>query len=60
MEYRDSPAIWYAEGWYSGRMTDARDEVAVAMTNFNIIRASALPPDESASFIATIRSSRYE
>jgi transcriptional regulator with XRE-family HTH domain len=60
MEYRDSPAIWYTEGWYSGRMTDARDEVAVAMTNFNIIRASALPPDESASFIATIRSSRYE
>jgi transcriptional regulator with XRE-family HTH domain len=60
IQYRDSPPIWYTEGWYSGRMTDAPDEVASAMTNFDIIRASALPPDESASFIATIRSSRYE
>jgi transcriptional regulator with XRE-family HTH domain len=60
MEYPDSPAIWYTEGWHSGRMTDAPDEVASAMTNFDIIRASALPPDESASFIASIRSSRYE
>jgi transcriptional regulator with XRE-family HTH domain len=60
MQYRDSPTIWYTEGWYSGRMTDAVDEVAIAMTNFDIIRASALPPDESASFIATVRGSRYE
>ncbi|MCW2931634.1 MAG: hypothetical protein JWM19_2596 [Actinomycetia bacterium] len=60
IEYSDKPAIWYTEGWYSGRLTDDKDEVSAAVTNFNIIRASAMPPGESASFVATVRGSRYE
>ena len=60
MEFPDKPPIWYAEVWNVGKMTDAKDEVSAAMTYFNLIRASALPPDQSARFIATVRSSRYE
>lgn len=60
MEFTDKPPVWYSEVWNVGRMTDAKDEVSAAMTYFNLIRASALPPDQSARFIATVRSSRYE
>src|SRR5712691_2091300 len=48
------------QGWSSGRMTDARDEVAAATENFNLIRASALSPGESVRFIGKIRVARYE
>jgi transcriptional regulator with XRE-family HTH domain len=61
MEYRDSAPIWYTDGWNeSGRITEDREEVAQAMTNFNLIRASALPPEPSKKFIATMRIQRYE
>jgi transcriptional regulator with XRE-family HTH domain len=60
MEFTENPPIWYTEGWYSGRMTDAKEEVAEAMTHFDLIRASALPPDESMRFVAKVRDSRYE
>jgi transcriptional regulator with XRE-family HTH domain len=60
MEFSDKPPIWYTEGWSSGRMTDAHDEVVAAMENFNLIRATALSPGESARFIGKIRVSRYE
>jgi transcriptional regulator with XRE-family HTH domain len=60
IEFTDSPAIWYTEGWYSGRMTEAKNEVASAKTYFDLIRASALPPDRSMRFIANVRNSRYE
>jgi transcriptional regulator with XRE-family HTH domain len=60
MEFSDKPPIWYTEGWSSGRMTDARDEVAEAITNFNLIRAAALPPEDSIRFIGKIRGERYE
>ena len=60
MEFTDKQPVWYSEVWNVGRMTDVRDEVSAAMTYFNLIRASALPPDQSARFIATVRSSRYE
>jgi transcriptional regulator with XRE-family HTH domain len=60
LEYRDKPPVWYTEGIWSGRMTADREEVANAMANFNIVRASALPPDQSAGFIETIRTSHYE
>jgi transcriptional regulator with XRE-family HTH domain len=60
MEFSDNSPIWYTEGWSSGRMTDSRDEVASAMANFNLIRASALPPGGSVRFIREIRDSNYE
>jgi len=60
LEFPDSPPIWYSEGWYSGRMAETKDEVSSAMTCFDIIRASALPPDESMRMIAEVRCSKYE
>ena len=43
-----------------GRMTEAKDEVLAAVANFDLIRASALSPEQSAEFIASVRGSRYE
>jgi transcriptional regulator with XRE-family HTH domain len=60
MEFSDKPPIWYTEGWSSGRMTDAPDEVAEQAMNFSLIRAAALPLDESIRFIEEIRRSHYE
>jgi transcriptional regulator with XRE-family HTH domain len=60
LEFPDSPPIWYTEGWYSGRMAETKDEVSSAMTCFDIIRASALPPGESMRMIAEVRCSKYE
>ena len=60
MEFPDKSPIWYAEGWNVGRTTDTKEEVSTAAVYFNLIRASALPPDQSARFIATVRGSRYE
>jgi transcriptional regulator with XRE-family HTH domain len=61
MEYRDSSPIWYTDGWYeSGRLSEDKDEVLQAMTNFDLIRASAMSPDRSVEFIATVRVQQYE
>jgi transcriptional regulator with XRE-family HTH domain len=60
IEYADSPAICYHGGWYMGRLTDSRSEVADALMSFDLIRASALPPDQSVALIKTVRGSRYE
>ncbi len=61
MEYRDSASIWYTDGWNeTGRVTEDREEVAQAMTSFNLIRASALPPEHSTEFISTVRIQRYD
>jgi transcriptional regulator with XRE-family HTH domain len=61
MEYRDSASIWYTDGWNeTGRVTEDREEVASAMTSFNLIRACALPPEHSKEFISTVRSRRFE
>jgi hypothetical protein len=60
IEFRDNPPIWYTEGWFSGRMTEAKDEVSEAMTWFDLIRASALSIDQTMRLIAKIRTSRYE
>lgn len=60
MEFPDNPPIWYTEGWHSGRMTDERDEVFAAMIHFDLIRASALSPERSVDFIASIRRAHYE
>ena len=60
LEFLESPPIWYTEGWYSGRMAETKDEVASAMTCFDLIRASALPPSESMQMIAEVRCGKYE
>lgn len=60
MEFPDKPAQWYTESWSSGKMTDAKDEVSAAQTKFDLIRASALSPEQSAGLVASTRSARYE
>jgi transcriptional regulator with XRE-family HTH domain len=60
LEFPDSQPAWYTEGWYSGRMAETKAEVSSAMTCFDIIRASALPPSESLQVIAQVRCSKYE
>lgn len=60
LEFLESPPVWYSEGWYSGRMAETKDEVSSAMTCFDLIRASALPPSESLQVIAEVRSGKYE
>jgi transcriptional regulator with XRE-family HTH domain len=60
IEFTDNPPIWYTEGWFSGRLTEARDEVSDAMTWFDLIRASALPPDQTMRLMAKVRVTRYE
>jgi transcriptional regulator with XRE-family HTH domain len=60
LEFLDSPPVWYTEGWYSGRMAETKDEVSIAMTCFDLIRASAMPPGESLQMIAQARCSKYE
>jgi transcriptional regulator with XRE-family HTH domain len=60
LEFLDNSPIWYTEGWYSGRATRDKDEVALARAHFDLMRASALPPDQSLEFIAALRGSHYE
>jgi transcriptional regulator with XRE-family HTH domain len=60
MEFSDNSPVWYTEGSSSGRMTEVRDEVASAMADFNLIRASALSPEESVRLIEKVRKARYE
>lgn len=60
MEFPDKPAQWYTESWSSGKMTDAKDEVSAALTYFDLIRASAVSPEQSLELIANTRSARYE
>jgi transcriptional regulator with XRE-family HTH domain len=59
IEFSDAPPIGYTEGRWSGRIIESRDEFALAMSHFDLIRASALPPDKSIKRISEIRSSKY-
>jgi transcriptional regulator with XRE-family HTH domain len=59
LEFSDAPTVGYTEGRWSGRVIEAYDEMAVAMSHFDLIRASALPPEESVKFIAEFRSKEY-
>lgn len=59
IEYPHFPAVRYTEGWYSGRMTETRDEVSKGMTHFDIIRSCALSFDQSRQFIRTVMEDRY-
>jgi transcriptional regulator with XRE-family HTH domain len=60
LEFPDAPMVGYTEGRWSGRVVEAYDEVGVATSHFDLIRASALPPEESVKFIAEFRSRKYE
>ena len=60
LEFPDSAPVWYSEGWYTGRMAETKAEVSSAMTCFDLIRASALPPSESLRAIAEVRCTKYE
>jgi transcriptional regulator with XRE-family HTH domain len=60
MEFSAHDSIWYTEGASSGKLTDDKDEVRDRMSYFDLIRASALSPEQSIRFIEKIRSSRYE
>lgn len=60
MHYSNKPPIWYTEASSSGRMTESGEEVAAALTRFNLIRAAALSPCESARFIRDARGAHYE
>lgn len=59
IEYPDSPTVRYTEGWYSGMMTEAKEQVTEGMTYFDIIRSCALPSDQSKKFIETVKEDRY-
>jgi transcriptional regulator with XRE-family HTH domain len=60
LEFLDSPPVWYTEGWYSGRMVETPQDVASAMTCFDLMKASALSPGESMRKIASVRSETYD
>jgi hypothetical protein len=49
----------YAEGYEAGRIIEAPQEVAKIVTIFDHLRASALSPRDSASWIAAVRSELY-
>jgi transcriptional regulator with XRE-family HTH domain len=59
LEFSDAPTIGYTEGRGAGRVIESYDEVAIATSHFDLIRASALPPEESVRFIAELRSGKY-
>lgn len=57
--FQDSPPAWYTEGWHGGRMSDSAAETDTAITNFDLIRTSALSPAESLRLIRNVRQERY-
>ncbi|MGH3969289.1 MAG: Scr1 family TA system antitoxin-like transcriptional regulator, partial [Mycobacterium sp.] len=57
--FPDAGPAWYTEGWYVGRMSNATAETEAAITNFDLIRASALSPEESVRLIRNVRQERY-
>jgi Domain of unknown function (DUF5753) len=57
--FQDSPPAWYTEGWHGGRMSDLAAETDKAITNFDLIRTSALSPAESMRLIKNVRQELY-
>ena len=60
IEFTDSSPIVYYELWNTGQMMEAESEISAAMTYLDLIRASALSPDQSVRLIASVREKRYE
>ena len=57
--FPDSRPAWYTEGWSVGRMSDSAADSDKAITNFDLIRTSALSPAESLRLIQDVRQERY-
>lgn len=57
--FPDAPPTWHTEGWYVGRMSDSAAESDAAITNFDLIRTSALSVDDSLQLIKNVRQERY-
>ena len=55
LEFGDKTPMWYSDAWAAGKLSDDRTEVTDYTRYFDIIRASALSPDESLSLIRAIR-----
>jgi transcriptional regulator with XRE-family HTH domain len=59
IEFSGAPPIGYTEGRWSGRIIESGSEFALAMSHFDLIRASALPPGKSIERVSEIRSDKY-
>ena len=55
-EFADAPTVCYTECYSGGRIVEGHAEVADLMRIVNLLRASALPPNESLELIRQIRS----
>jgi transcriptional regulator with XRE-family HTH domain len=59
LHFPGSPPAWYTEGWYAGRMSESSSEVDAAITNFDLIRTSALSVIDSIEEIRKVRAEQY-
>ncbi len=55
LTFRDSPAVLYSDDPQGGRLCRTASTVASSLHVFDRLRAHALPPDESLTFIDTAR-----
>ncbi|HEX4832505.1 MAG TPA: helix-turn-helix transcriptional regulator [Trebonia sp.] len=58
--YRDRPSVWFTESPRSGRLSDDLAGVVKAVTDLDIIKAAALPVDQSVEFLRDVRETTYE
>lgn len=54
-DFDGQASVGYAEGYEAGRTIEAPHEVAKIVTLFDLLRASALSPRDSASWIAAVK-----
>jgi hypothetical protein len=58
-DFEGQPSAGYAEGYEAGRIIEAPQEVAKLTAMFDHLRAAALSPRDSVSWIAAFRSELY-
>ncbi|WP_079127099.1 helix-turn-helix domain-containing protein [Streptomyces sp. TP-A0874] len=59
LHFSDGPDIAYLEGGWGGQLIEAYEEVVAHQLTYNLLRANALPPDESAAFIQTVMEASF-
>jgi transcriptional regulator with XRE-family HTH domain len=59
-EFETRPSAGYAEGYEAGRTIESPRDVAMLVAMFDHLRAAALSPRDSATWIATLGSELYE